>query len=211
MKKTKPSETTLTPYFDEREKRINEDHRWCETDEAVRKKYGGKIVAVYNRKIFGAGKHHGEAWDVLCNVSMWVIEPFVDVPPRILNWQCVYVPYLIPGASTAGRAVYHPSVPMPTTTIFKASLFPLPTPAVHYICETWWTCSSGSGNRYEYRERFDSLLSTAELLSRHLFLAREKVNRPGDHAFGWQLARGHVRLAEELLLPTGARSCLVAR
>jgi hypothetical protein len=94
MKKTKPSETGLTPFFDEREKRINEDHKWCETDEAIRKKYGGKILAVYNRTIFGAGKHHGEAWEAAQKKR--------DCPPRH-ELAMVYVPYLIPASLTGGK------------------------------------------------------------------------------------------------------------
>jgi hypothetical protein len=93
MKKTKPAETSLTPYFDEREKRINADHTWCETDEAVRKKYGGKIVAVYNRKIFGAGKHHGEAWDAAQRKR--------GCPPRN-QLAMVYVPFFIPASPADG-------------------------------------------------------------------------------------------------------------
>jgi hypothetical protein len=78
---------------------------------------------------------------------------------------------------------------MPTTTIFKASRFSLPTPAVHYICQTWWSCSHGAGSRYEYRERFDSLLSTAELLSVIRPSALKGIDLEIMPERGW---RGHV-------------------
>src|SRR5260370_3847358 len=55
--------------------------------------------------------------------------------------------------------------PMATTTIFKPSLLPLPAAAVHYVCQSWWTCHTGIGGKHYYRERLDSLLSLGEGLS----------------------------------------------
>jgi len=62
MKKAKGEETTLPPYLDEREQRINADHAWCARDPEVRRKYGGKIAAVYNRKVLGVGRTYAAAW-----------------------------------------------------------------------------------------------------------------------------------------------------
>lgn len=57
-KETRPKKSTpLT----KTEQRINEDHNWALSDKNVRKKYGGLVVAVYKRKVWGAGKNHREA------------------------------------------------------------------------------------------------------------------------------------------------------
>jgi Family of unknown function (DUF5678) len=62
MKKTTGEEATLLPQLDEREQRINADHAWCAADPEVRRKHGGKIAAVYNRKVLGVGKTYAAAW-----------------------------------------------------------------------------------------------------------------------------------------------------
>lgn len=62
MKKANGEEAALLPYLDEREQRINADHQWCASDPEVRRKYGGKIAAVYNRKVLGVGKTYAAAW-----------------------------------------------------------------------------------------------------------------------------------------------------
>jgi Family of unknown function (DUF5678) len=62
MKKTTGDETELLPTLDEREKRINADHAWCAGEQEIRRKYGGKIAAVYNRKVLGVGKTYAAAW-----------------------------------------------------------------------------------------------------------------------------------------------------
>jgi hypothetical protein len=50
------------PYLDEREQQIQDDYEWCLRDLEVRKKYGGKVVVVYQRKIWAVGKNHTAAW-----------------------------------------------------------------------------------------------------------------------------------------------------
>jgi hypothetical protein len=50
------------PYLDEREQQIQDDYEWCLHDRDVRKKYGGKVVVVHRRKIWGVGKNHAAAW-----------------------------------------------------------------------------------------------------------------------------------------------------
>ena len=62
MKNAKGEAATLPPYLDEREQRINADHQWCAGDPEVRRKHGGKIAAVYNRKVLGVGKTYAAAW-----------------------------------------------------------------------------------------------------------------------------------------------------
>ena len=61
MKKAKVPQGALPPYLDEREQRINADHAWCAGDPDIRRKHGGKIAAVYNRKILGVGKTYAAA------------------------------------------------------------------------------------------------------------------------------------------------------
>ncbi len=62
MKKTTHEEAVLSPALDEREQRINADQAWCAGDPEVRRKHGGKIAAVYNRKVLGVGKTYAAAW-----------------------------------------------------------------------------------------------------------------------------------------------------
>jgi hypothetical protein len=62
MKKKSPEPSALGPFLDEREQRINADHEWCGSDPEVRRKFGGKVVAVYNRTILGTGKTYAAAW-----------------------------------------------------------------------------------------------------------------------------------------------------
>jgi hypothetical protein len=61
MKKTRVDDAPLLPYLDEREQRINADHAWCAADANVRRKHGGKIAAVYKRKVLGVGKTYAAA------------------------------------------------------------------------------------------------------------------------------------------------------
>ena len=60
MKKVKPQ--PLSPYLDEREQQIQDDYEWCWHDPDMQKKYGGKVVIVHQRKIWGVGKNHLVAW-----------------------------------------------------------------------------------------------------------------------------------------------------
>jgi hypothetical protein len=52
----------LPPYLDEREQQMNNDYEWCLHDPEVRKKYGGKVVVAYKRKILGVEENHAAAW-----------------------------------------------------------------------------------------------------------------------------------------------------
>ena len=53
---------TFSPYLDQREQQIDDDYEWCLHDPEVQKKYGGKVVVVHKRKIWGVGKNHKAAW-----------------------------------------------------------------------------------------------------------------------------------------------------
>jgi len=59
MKKVK--HPPLSPYLDERELQINDDYEWCWHDPEMQKKYGGMVVMVHKRKIWGVGKNHLQA------------------------------------------------------------------------------------------------------------------------------------------------------
>lgn len=81
---------SLPCYLTEEEKKINEDYEWCLNDPEVRRKYGGQVVVAHQRRIWGAGKDHGAAWDAA------IQQP--DCPhPRVCAF--VVVPYLIPTPS----------------------------------------------------------------------------------------------------------------
>jgi hypothetical protein len=82
---TPPITDELSPYLDEREQQINDDYDWAMWDESVRRAYGGQVVAVSGRKVWGAGSNHEEA---LANARAQS-----DCPPR-LRIALVVVPEL---------------------------------------------------------------------------------------------------------------------
>jgi hypothetical protein len=92
MKKKPPDPLTLGPFLDEREQRINADHEWCASDPEVRRKYGGKIVAVYKRTILGTGKTYAAAWAAAQRRR--------SCPPK-QEVAMVVVPYPLQGESAA--------------------------------------------------------------------------------------------------------------
>jgi hypothetical protein len=59
MKKAAPG--NLAPTLDEREQQVWDDYEWCLSSRQVRENYGGKVVVVHNRKIWGVGRHHAAA------------------------------------------------------------------------------------------------------------------------------------------------------
>jgi hypothetical protein len=91
MKKKPPDPPTLGPFLDEREQRINADHDWCANDPEVRRKYAGKIVAVYNQTILGMGKTYAAAWAAAQRRR--------GCPPK-QEVAMVVVPYLLPAEAT---------------------------------------------------------------------------------------------------------------
>jgi hypothetical protein len=87
MKKVEPP--TSGPYLDEREQQLNDDYEWCLHDPEVRRKYGGKVVVAYKRKILGVGKDHMAAWTAAQRkrdcpqkgyAAVVVVPPLVPVP-----------------------------------------------------------------------------------------------------------------------------------
>ncbi len=84
-------EPSLSPYLDERERRINEDYDWCLHDVAVRKKHGGRAVVAYQRKVWGAGKTYAAAWAAARRKP--------GCPPRH-EFALVIVPHYLPEAET---------------------------------------------------------------------------------------------------------------
>jgi hypothetical protein len=58
----------------EEEKKMNEDYEWCLHDPEVRRQYGDRVVAVHERRIWGAGADH------LAALNSALQQP--DCPPR---------------------------------------------------------------------------------------------------------------------------------
>jgi hypothetical protein len=51
----------LGNFLTEQEKQIDADYEWCLQDSQVRRQYGGRVVAVHQRRIWGVGGDHGAA------------------------------------------------------------------------------------------------------------------------------------------------------
>jgi hypothetical protein len=83
----KANQESLAPTLDDREQQIWDDYEWCLSDRQVQEKYGGKVVVVYNRKIWGVGKHHAAA--------LAAAQRKRGCPPRD-RLALVVVPYAIP-------------------------------------------------------------------------------------------------------------------
>lgn len=58
----KPQQEIILSTLTEREQRIREDYEWCMHDPEMQKKYGGMVVVVHNRQVWGVGKNHAVAW-----------------------------------------------------------------------------------------------------------------------------------------------------
>jgi hypothetical protein len=60
MKKTlqEPRFSKLTP----RELQMNDDYDWAWNDAEIKRLYGGRVVVVHKRKIWGSGANHATAW-----------------------------------------------------------------------------------------------------------------------------------------------------
>jgi hypothetical protein len=61
MKRTSDIQT-FPAYLTEEEQRKCADYEWALHDLAVQRKYAGKIVVVYHKKVLGAGKTYQSAW-----------------------------------------------------------------------------------------------------------------------------------------------------
>ena len=62
MKRTKTELPTFPPYLTHEEQRKQDDYEWALHDTETQRKYGGKVVVVYQKRILGAGKTHRTAW-----------------------------------------------------------------------------------------------------------------------------------------------------
>ena len=60
---TSSAEDEGGPSLDDRERRIDEDYEWCLHDPGIRLAYGGKVVVVHQRTIWGVGSTHAAAWE----------------------------------------------------------------------------------------------------------------------------------------------------
>src|SRR5437660_931589 len=61
MKKTGDTQT-FSAALTEEEQRKRTDYEWALHDRVVQRKYAGKIVVVYHKKVLGAGKTYQSAW-----------------------------------------------------------------------------------------------------------------------------------------------------
>src|SRR2546421_12209189 len=82
MKKTTAAVQTFPPYLTEEEQRKNDDYEWALHDPEVQRKYAGKIVVVYQKKVLGAGKTYDAAWAAAqrrrnCPVKALVATPVI--------------------------------------------------------------------------------------------------------------------------------------
>lgn len=73
---------------------------------------------------------------------------------------------------------------MSTTTLFNPYPIRCPTQAVHYLCQSWWTCHSSG--RHTWRNRSDSLLATGHPLSVLPPTIREELDVVVTPVRGWK-------------------------
>jgi len=88
--KTRRKVPAFPRHFTEDELRKRDDYEWALNDTEVRRKYGGKIVVVYQKKILGVGKTFQAAWAAAQRRR--------DCPPRH-EVSLPVVPYLMPASS----------------------------------------------------------------------------------------------------------------
>jgi uncharacterized protein DUF5678 len=62
MKRAKATGPAFPPYLTAEELRKNDDYEWALHNPELRKKYGGKVVAVHGKKVLGVGKNYQTAW-----------------------------------------------------------------------------------------------------------------------------------------------------
>jgi hypothetical protein len=73
---------------------------------------------------------------------------------------------------------------MPITTLLHPYPARYPSPAVHYLCQSWWTCSSTSS--HTWRNRCDSLLATGQMLSVIPATIRDTMEVVVEPVRGWK-------------------------
>jgi hypothetical protein len=62
MKRASAAESAFPPYLTADELRKNDDYEWALRDLGLRKKYGGRVVAVHRKKVLGVGRSYQAAW-----------------------------------------------------------------------------------------------------------------------------------------------------
>jgi hypothetical protein len=76
-------------YLTREEIQINDDYEWALHDPEVRRQYGNQVVAVYQRRIWGAGANHAAAVDAALQqpgcppryfLALPVVPPLVPLP-----------------------------------------------------------------------------------------------------------------------------------
>src|SRR5262249_26023739 len=83
---TSGSSPTVYSPLNEHERQINDDYEWCLHDPEVRRQYGGQVVVAHRRRIWGAGRDHGVAWDAALqhpDCPHQRVCAFVVVPPLV--------------------------------------------------------------------------------------------------------------------------------
>lgn len=73
---------------------------------------------------------------------------------------------------------------MATTTLLTPYPVRLPSPAVRYLCQSWWTCHSAG--RHTWRNRCDALLATGQPLSLIPRPIRESLDLVVAPVPGWR-------------------------
>lgn len=89
------SVSTMPSYLTEHEKQVNDEYEWAINDPEVRRQYGGQVVAVYQRRIWGAGPNHSVALDTALQ------QP--GAPPRYF-FALPVVPHGIPSSSDSAES-----------------------------------------------------------------------------------------------------------
>jgi hypothetical protein len=76
--------SSLPTYLTPEELATNEDYEWALHDPEVRRQYGGQVVVVHQRRIWGAGKNHETAHHAAVQQpgcpEKWHLA-FVPIPP----------------------------------------------------------------------------------------------------------------------------------
>jgi hypothetical protein len=74
---------------------------------------------------------------------------------------------------------------MATTTRLQPSLLPLPTVALRFLCESWWTCVTPGAPHSTWRQRSDCLLNTGLVLSVVPRTIRDRLDLAVTPVPGW--------------------------
>jgi hypothetical protein len=62
MKREGATESVFPSHLTPDELRKNDDYEWALRDLELRKKYGGRVVVVHQKRVLGAGRSYQAAW-----------------------------------------------------------------------------------------------------------------------------------------------------